>query len=65
MAYAHRISGEADYLAWATYLFRTGSRDPWYESDANTYSSTKETVNSITFGHLFLRTWAEHPLTLD
>ena len=59
MAYAHHISSEDDYLEWATRLFRTGSRDPWFEGDANTYSATKETVNCITFGHIFLHEWAQ------
>ena len=59
MAYAYLLSGDADYLERATALFRTGSRDPWFEGDDNTYSSTKETANSITFGHIFLHTWAQ------
>ncbi len=58
MAYAYRLSGDPDYLERASILFRAGSRDPWYEGDANTYSGTKETVNSIVFGHLFLHEWA-------
>jgi hypothetical protein len=57
MAYAHRLSGDADYLERAAALFRTGARDPWFEGDDNTYSSTKETANSITFGHVFLNEW--------
>ncbi len=59
LAYAHRLSGTASYLTWAERLFRAGSRDPWYEGDANTYSSTKETVNAISFGQVFLTEWAE------
>jgi len=59
MAYAHHLSGEADYLERAARLFRTGSRDPWFEGDANTYSATKEMANGITFGHVFLYEWAE------
>jgi hypothetical protein len=59
MAYAYLLSGDADYLERATILFRTGSLDPWFEGDDNTYSSTKETINSITFGHVFLHEWAE------
>ena len=57
MAYAYYLNGDEDYLERAEILFRTGSRDPWYEGDANTYSSTKETANSITFGHIFLYVW--------
>jgi hypothetical protein len=56
-AYAYRLEGSVDYLDWAGRFFRTGSRDPWYEGDAGTYSSTKETVNAITFGHTFLAVW--------
>jgi len=56
-AYAHRLSGAQSYLEWAERLFRTGSHDPWFEGDANTYSSTKETVNALTFGRVFLTEW--------
>jgi len=59
MAYAYHISGDDDYLERAAALFRTGSRDPWYEGDPNIYAECKETVNSITFGHLFLHEWAQ------
>ncbi|RME66233.1 MAG: hypothetical protein D6790_00515, partial [Caldilineae bacterium] len=56
-AYAHRLRGDGASLDLATRLFRAGSRDPWYEGDANTYSATKETVNSIVFGNIFLHEW--------
>jgi hypothetical protein len=59
MAYAYLLSDDDDYLARAATLFHTGTRDPWFEGDENTYSSTKETVNSITFGHVFLHAWAK------
>jgi hypothetical protein len=58
MAYAYRLSGESDYLERAARLFRAGSRDPWFEEDANTYAQCKETANSVTFGHVFLHEWA-------
>jgi hypothetical protein len=58
MAYAYRLSGDANYLERAARLFRTGSRDPWYPDDLNFYAESKETVNSITFGHIFLYEWA-------
>ncbi len=58
LAYAHRLSGDADYLERATSLFRTGSHDPWFEGDANTYTSAKEMVNAIVFGQVFLNEWA-------
>lgn len=63
LAYAHRLSGEADYLDRATRLFRAGSRDPWYEGDLNTYSSTKEMANSVSWGHIFLQEWAAQTAT--
>jgi len=59
MAYAYHLSGEDDYLARAAALFRTGSRDPWFEGDPNIYAECKETINSITFGHRFLYEWAQ------
>ncbi|NQE05478.1 hypothetical protein C5S32_06375 [ANME-1 cluster archaeon GoMg1] len=58
MAYAYHINGVDDYLEYATRLFRTGSRDPWYEGDLLFYSESKQTVNSITLGHIFLHEWA-------
>lgn len=58
LAYAYRLSGDQDYLERSATLFRTGSRDPWYEGDTNTYSATKETVSSIVFGQLFLHEWS-------
>jgi len=58
MATAYRLSGDPDYLERAAALFRTGSRDPWYEGDPNIYAECKETINSITFGHRFLHEWA-------
>lgn len=58
MAYAHRLSGEANCLERVTPLFRSGSCDPLSEGDANTYGSTKETDNSVSRGHVFLHEWA-------
>jgi hypothetical protein len=58
MAYAHRYSGAPEYMVLATRLFRTGSRDPWFEGDDNTYGESKETANSVAFGHVFLHEWA-------
>ncbi|MBN1955344.1 MAG: hypothetical protein JW900_09875 [Anaerolineae bacterium] len=54
MAYAWHLSGEADYMDRAVRLFRSGSRDPWYAGDVSSYSETKQTINSISFGHVFL-----------
>ncbi len=58
MAYAYRYSGNPDYMESATRLFRTGSRDPWFEGDDNRYYESKETANSVAFGHVFLYEWA-------
>jgi hypothetical protein len=58
MAYAHRLSGDDDYMERATRLFRAGSRDPWCEGCAHTYTATKEMANSVVFGHIFLSEWA-------
>lgn len=58
MAYAYHTSGQAQYLDWATRLFRTGSRDPWFEGDPSIYSESKQTINGIAFGHTFLYRWA-------
>jgi len=58
MAAAYHVSGDPDYVDKAERLFRTGTSDPWYEGDDNTYSSSKETANSIVFGNLFLREWS-------
>jgi hypothetical protein len=59
MAYAHRYSGDSEYMELATRLFRAGSLDPWYEGDDNAYGESKETANSVAFGHVFLREWAQ------
>ncbi len=58
MAYAYRYNGDARYLEWGATLFRTGSLDPFYVGDMNTYTATKETANGVTFGHVFLHVWA-------
>jgi hypothetical protein len=54
MAYTYRLGGETDYLERVAHLFCAGSRDPWFEEDANTYAQCKETANSVIFGHIFL-----------
>jgi hypothetical protein len=58
MAYAHQYSGDPAYMELATRLFRTGSRDPWFEGDDNAYGESKETANGVAFGHVFLHEWA-------
>jgi len=58
LAYAHHLSGDDRYLEAAEALFRAGSHDPWFEGDLNTYSSTKETANAVTWGNTFLWEWA-------
>ncbi|MBN1579560.1 MAG: hypothetical protein JXA89_02570 [Anaerolineae bacterium] len=57
MAYAYRLSEDDDYMQRAMVLFHTGSRDPWFEGDTNTYAQCKETANSVSFGHVFLYEW--------
>ena len=59
MAYAYHLSGDADYLDRATALFRAGNRDPFYVDDPNTYSTTKETANAVSWGNIFLYMWAQ------
>ncbi len=58
LAYAYHLSGDDDYLKRAEALFRTGSRDPWFLDDPSIYSESKQMVNSITFGQIFLHEWA-------
>lgn len=58
MAYAYHLSGEADYLERAETLFRTGSHDPFFVDDLSMYTETKQTINSIVFGNIFLYEWA-------
>ena len=54
LAYAYALSGDVKHRNAARALFFTGSRDPWFEGDYCGYSESKQTVNGITFGHLFL-----------
>jgi hypothetical protein len=61
MAYAYHYSGNPEYMELALRLFRTGSRDPWFEGDDNIYYEAKETANSVAFGHVFLYEWANRP----
>lgn len=58
MAYAFHLSQDTSYLDAAETLFRTGSRNPFFVGDFLTYTATKETANSITFGNIFLHEWA-------
>ena len=58
MAYAYTLSGNANYLEWASRLFRTGSHDPWFEGDPSMYSETKQTANGVRYGNVFLYQWA-------
>ena len=59
LAYAYLLNGDPAFIEDAERLFRTGSRDPWFEGDVNTYSATKETANVLTFGNTFLTVWSE------
>ncbi|MBN1312993.1 MAG: hypothetical protein JXB30_16395 [Anaerolineae bacterium] len=58
LAYAYRLSGNDQYLDRAAALFRAGTIDPWYLDDPSIYSESKQTLNSITYGHTFLHEWA-------
>ena len=59
MAAAYQVGGNKQYLNWAATLFRTGSHDPFFLDDERlVYSQTKQTINSITFGNVFLSVWA-------
>jgi len=54
MTLAYQCGDERNYLDRAAVLFRAGSIDPWYQDDANTYSSTKEMTNAVSFGNVFV-----------
>ena len=54
LAYAYALSGDTRHRDAARALFFTGSRDPWFEGDYCGYSESKQTVNGVAFGHLFL-----------
>ncbi|MBN1883740.1 MAG: hypothetical protein JW885_16375 [Deltaproteobacteria bacterium] len=54
MAYAYALGGDTKHRDAAGALFFTGSRDPWFEGDYSGYSESKQAVNGIAFGHLFL-----------
>jgi hypothetical protein len=61
MAYAYRLSGNSEYMDIATSLFRTGSRDPWFEGDPSIYSESKQMINAVIYGNTFLYEWAQVP----
>ena len=53
-AYAYKITGERIYLENGKQFFQTAVNDPSYLGDAPTYTSLKEAVNQVTFGHVYL-----------
>ena len=59
LAYAYLLTETPHYLDWAAQLFRTGTRDPFFEDDPLLYTETKQTVNSIVYGNVFLNVWQE------
>jgi hypothetical protein len=59
MAYAYHLSGDTGYMDTAASLFRTGSRDPWFEGDPSIYSESKQMVNAVIYGNLFLYEWEQ------
>lgn len=59
LAYAYLHSGNPQYLQHAASLFRAGAHDPFFEGDGSLYTETKQTINSIAFGHVFLHAWGK------
>jgi hypothetical protein len=57
MAYAYHLSGDPKYLDWAAALFRTGIHDPFFPGDPSLYTQTKQMINSVVFGNIFLYEW--------
>jgi len=57
MAYAYHLSGDPAYMDVATSLFRTSSRDPWFEDDPGIYSESKQMLNAVIYGNIFLYEW--------
>jgi len=57
LAYAYLLTETPFYLDWAAQLFRTGIRDPFFEDDPLLYTETKQTINSIVYGNVFLNAW--------
>ncbi|MCJ7588643.1 MAG: hypothetical protein MUQ00_12195 [Candidatus Aminicenantes bacterium] len=59
MILAYEKGKEKNYLDRAKVLFRTGTNDPAWEDDANTYTSTKEMANAVVFGNNFIWHWTK------
>lgn len=53
-AYAFKFTGQESYLNTATSLFQTGVMNPYYENSPLIYSSSKEAVNHMVFGQVYL-----------
>lgn len=54
-ALGYAVTGNRQWLdEYATPSFNTGSRDPFYEGDLSHYHSSKELVNTVAAGTIFL-----------
>jgi hypothetical protein len=60
-AYAYHLSDDPVYLERAAALFRTGAHDPFYPGDNSLYTETKQTINSLIYGNIFLYMDAAQP----
>ena len=58
-AYAYQLSGNAMYLERGAALFRTGVHDPFFPGDNSLYTETKQTINALIYGNIFLNMDAE------
>ena len=54
MAYAYRLSDDPAYMDQAGALFRTGVHDPFFPGDNSLYTETKQTINALIYGNIFL-----------
>lgn len=54
LAYGYAVSGDQDYLDMAGQYYRTGVWNPFYPDSPLIYSASKEAVNHMTYGHVFM-----------
>lgn len=55
LAYAHKYSGRVNYLEAAAKFFATGTIDPVWEDDVPVYMATKDLVNTLNWGLVFMK----------
>lgn len=53
-AYSARFSGDASWLEQADLVFTTGAEDPYYRGDTSQYHTSKELVNVVDDGLVYL-----------